>query len=418
MTDPAPTLIQLVNAATGSAHVPAPPIAPEQLLVSALLESGTYNPRAYGVPAHYIHGLKEVHRFCTDYQEASGQAPPVHLVTARFPSFVFTPGIAPAWAAHEVSMAQTNRTLRLGLSGALKAVGDEAYGEAVGIMRETVSAISTANRPGTLVTDFAGTRDAENRPICPIPPGHLSNLTHGHGAGQLWLIAALWGVGKTFKLVEHSIAAAEAGWDVIFFSLEMHVQDILGRMRAQALQHLGEHALSLSIDAQEALVARWADGTGRVEVRGPDQGRVDASVITGAVAHEHTLVVIDYMSKLYSSDGRHAGIGHEVISLISKEIQQTAGLLNVPILGAAQINRLGQLGGSIALEQDADLILEQKRVSPKVNSIRSNTVVKSRHTGLVPTWFSRFDPSSARFEDISGETAMSMRVAEEATFPF
>jgi hypothetical protein len=72
------------------------------------------------------------------------------------------------------------------------------------------------------------------------------------------------------------------------------------------------------------------------------------------------------------------------------------------------------LGGTISLEQDADLILELKRISPKVDSIRQNLLVKTRHTALHAPWFTRFDPAGSRFEEISGEEAMAARVAEEA----
>ena len=86
----------------------------------------------------------------------------------------------------------------------------------------------------------------------------------------------------------------------------------------------------------------------------------------------------------------------------------------MPILGAAQINRQGQLAGTIALEQDADLIVEQKRIGPKVDSVRLNTLVKSRHTALHVPWYSRFDPVGARFDDISGEEAMRLRIKDES----
>jgi len=411
---PAPTLLQLVEAGREQEPSGSHPHAPEQLLVSALLESGRYDPRSYGVPPSWFHSLGQVHRFCLDYQESEGVAPPVHLVTARFPSFVFTPGIGASWAAHEVGQAETNRTLRKGLTKALQATGDEAYGEAVGIMRDTIEAVTTATRPGTVLTDFSDVRAHADRAVCPIPPGVLANLTGGHGAGQLWLIAALWGVGKTFKLCEHAIAAAEGGWDVVFFSLEMTTGDILARLRSKVLASMGQQALLVDLDTQEDLVARWQEGKGLIEVRGPDRGRVDVSVIAGAVSQPRTLVILDYMAKMYSSDGTHAGSGWEVLSLVSKEVAQTAGWLNVPILGAAQINRQGQLAGTIALEQDADLIVEQKRIGPKVDSVRLNTLVKSRHTALHVPWYSRFDPVGARFDDISGEEAMRLRIKDES----
>jgi KaiC/GvpD/RAD55 family RecA-like ATPase len=411
--DPAPIPLALAVAqATGTELIPDA-TTPEQQFISALLESGTYNPRAYGVPDVAIRGNKALHEFCKTHQERDGYAPSIELVRSMFPSFVFIPGVGPGWAAHEVNEAETNRALRKGISKALVAVGDEAHGEAIGILRDTVQSITTSNRPGTLITDFQGTRSALSRPVCPVPPGLLSGLTGGHGAGQLWLIAALWGVGKTWKLLEHALAGAESSWNVLIFSMEMHTQQILERLRVLALRHMGVPIAALSLDEQERLIAEWAEGCGRIEVRGPDQGRVDVSTIAGAVTDEKTLVIVDYVGKMYATDGRHAGSGHEVMSLVSKELQQTAGLLNIPILAAAQINRVGQVAGTVSLEQDADLILEMKRVSESINGIRKNEIKKTRHTALIAPWYSRFDAVLGRFDDITHEEAMTLRMAEE-----
>ena len=107
-----------------------------------------------------------------------------------------------------------------------------------------------------LITDFSGARAHAERAHCPVPPGVLARLTGGHGAGQLWLVAALWGVGKTFKLVDHAVAAAEGGWDVVFFSLEMTTEDILTRLRAKVLCRLAHPLMAIDLDVAEQLVAR------------------------------------------------------------------------------------------------------------------------------------------------------------------
>ena len=208
------------------------------------------------------------------------------------------------------------------------------------------------------------------------------------------------------------MAAAEGGWDVVFFSLEMTSEDILARLRAKVVSTLGQNMGLLPLETTESLVADWAAHHGSISVRGPDRGRLDVAVIAGAIAHERTLVIVDYTGKMFTSDGRHAGSGWEPFSMVSKELAQAAGWHNVPILAAAQVNRTGQLGGTISLEQDADLITELRKVG-KAEGIRQNLLVKSRHTPLHPPWYSRFDPLGGHFDDISGEQAMTMRLAEE-----
>jgi hypothetical protein len=171
----------------------------------------------------------------------------------------------------------------------------------------------------------------------------------------------------------------------------------------------------VDLSTQEQAMASWAEGAGRLEVRGPDNGRVDASVVAGAVNSENTLVIIDYVGKMFSNDGHHARSDQAVMSLISAELQQTGGLLKVPILGAAQMNRVGQLAGTVSLEQDSDLILLQTRLAETVNSVRKNTIRKTRYTEIPPSWYTRFDPATANFDDVTHDEALAMRIAEESS---
>ena len=107
---------------------------------------------------------------------------------------------------------------------------------------------------------------------------------------------------------------------MVFFSLEMTTGDILARLRSKVLASMGQQALLVDLDTQEDLVARWQEGKGLIEVKNPDRGQIDVSVIAGAVSQPRTLVILDYMAKMYSSDGTHAGSGWEVFSLVSKEV--------------------------------------------------------------------------------------------------
>ena len=187
-TDPAldpPTLLSLVDARhEQTTHTGAP----EALFISALLAGGDYNPAAHGVPPSWFAGYAHLHQFCLDYQAAEGAAPPIHLVVSRFPSFVFTPEVGPTWAAHELSLAVTNRTLRKGISTALRAVGEEAYGEAVAHLRDTIDQVVTTNAPGVALTDFSGARSTPSGPGARSHPGCCPGSLAGTGRASCgWL---------------------------------------------------------------------------------------------------------------------------------------------------------------------------------------------------------------------------------------
>jgi hypothetical protein len=386
---------------------------PEQLLISALLDTGAYDPISYGIPDQAIVAHREVHNFCAAYQEREGCAPPLHLVLDRFPSFPFMAGVGARWAASEVAKAETNRTLRKELTRASMAVRDEAHGEAVQIMREAIAKVTTGSAPGTKVTDLTALAAAMDDLYCPIPPGVLAEATGGHAAGELWLIAAVWGVGKSWKLLEHADAAAEAGWDVHIYSCEMSTAKMLNRFHKIALRDWARPPFDTISERQEAIDA-WQEGAGQVSIFGPERGRVDASVVSSAIAHRRTLVVIDYIGRMYTTAGVPAKEDYRSQSVVSQELAEVASYRQVPVLAAAQLNRVGDLAGSMDLERDADLILELQRVSETCDSVRKNILKKIRDGEKIAPWYTRFQAGMGRFGDISGDEAFRMKAEEEA----
>ena len=402
------TVVQLRPRQAADEHTP------EQLLISALLDSGVYTPKAYGVPDDAIRASHAVHLFCADHQVKAGCAPAVGLVLERFPSFRYMEGVSAAWAAAEVMREETSRRLRSALMKAGQALQEDSHDEAVQIMREAAGSTTRSHRPGV---DIAQTEDLwaeEGEERCPIPPGPLADSTGGIGPGELWVVVARSGVGKTWRLIEHAIAAAESGWDVKFFSLEMNSKKVRRRMHHVALREGLSPVPMMGQGAVEAAIKAWREDTASIEVFGPqDIGRMDAAVIASAVEeNSKTLVVVDYMNKMYTTTGEHSIKDWRVQAQVANEMQEQAGLLGVPILTAAQLNAQDGIGGSIQIEQNADLILSVSKLAEGVRSVRKNTLLKNRDGDDVLTWYSRFDPATGRFGHISGEEAMRLRSEE------
>ena len=387
--------------------------APEQYLISTLLAEGQY-VLPTGVRDEMIRAHRGVHEFATRYQADAGVAPPLHLVQAKFPGFAYTPGIHSRWAGNQVIEEWINRDQRKLLSKVSNAVQDGAHGEAVSLMHDYVRGYKGVTSTTGVDAVAWHVLDAfDEGALCPVPPGYLADLTGGHRAGELWLIAALWGVGKSWKLIEHAGAALEAGWDVIFFSIEMASPAVLNRLHAWALREAPTPAGLMGLQERREAVEAWYADCGTFTCYGPDTGRVDASVIAAAITHPRTLVVIDYVGKMYTIAGQHAREDYKAVATISSEIGEVAGMHKVPVLAAVQLNRLGQVAGAMELERDPDLIVEISRVSERCESVRKNVIKKARNTEAQGHWYTRFDAANARFGDISGEEALAIRQDEE-----
>jgi replicative DNA helicase len=390
---------------------------PEQLFISALLDTGDYAPNDYGITTGEVFAHRPVHEFCLRYQDTAGQAPPVHLVVEKFPSFTFVPDISPEWAAGEVRIAAENRALRKTMTAMATAVRDEAHVEAYGLMREHLKGVRTGGVTPVGVTDFKVIADAAEGGSCPVPPGHIMDLTGGHKAGQLWLVTAMWSVGKSWKLIEHAIVALEAGWDVLFFSLEMTGAGILERFHKVIVARMGHHPSMVTDEQREQLVTEWYADCGELKVYAEGLGKVNAATVASLIEHEHTLVCVDYIGRMYTDDGRPAREDYTAVSAISESLCEVAREYEVPVLAAAQLNRQGLTAGSTDLDRDPDVIIEMGRVSKHVEGVRKNVMAKNRNGPMNVFWFTRFDVTTGRFDEISGELAMQIRMDEESANP-
>jgi len=394
--------------------------APEALFISALIDTGVYIPGMFGVKTEQISGHKPIHEFCMKYQQDANCAPPVHLLQEKYPRFPYTSDINPVWAASQLSDAHTNRVLRSAMSKASASLAEDANDEAIDYLKNGLSQIQPAIGMGIDATDLTLLENEQELNMCPVPYGMLSAITGGIAAGDLWFVAARLGIGKSWKMIQHAVAAAEGGWDVAYFSLEMPAKSVQDRIHRVAFKDYKRPWTEIDIDTRRKLLEKWSEtATGTISVYDPSKGRCDASVIS-AVAGDNTLVIVDYVGLMHTTTGSRAIEDWRAMAAISNQLKEVALNRNVPIIAAAQINRAGgnsdktpgaeHLAQSDALGQDADALVTLKRVSKHV---LLNSLTKYRHGESGSRWFTEFDPTFGRFGDISAERAAEMRMADD-----
>ncbi len=220
----------------------------------------------------------------------------------------------------------------------------------------------------------------EVNPSPPVFSGirSLDEITGGAFGGELWMIAARPGQGKTelgFNIAAH-VARKGA---VAAFSLEMSAKALHHRLvaaesvtsqlqgiPAKCMRHgfTEKTLLSVATEVNERVCATglWIDDTPRL--------RID-TLCTRArrLASDGNLkmVLVDYVQLLRHPDRRLSKV--EQIDDNCAELKALAGELNVPVVALAQNNRdqakrgkgaraeLSDLKGSGALEQDPDVVI-------------------------------------------------------------
>jgi len=224
-----------------------------------------------------------------------------------------------------------------------------------------------------------------------IPSGfhELDKLTTGFKGGEMIVVAARPGVGKTAfalsmvrNMLKEKYSPEEEkiirpGHPVAFFSLEMTGEQLMLRLLAScadvSLQSIREGNLrasdldALNVVAEEiANYPLFVDESSFLSIT---QLRAKARRLKAQ--HDISAIVVDYLQLLTSSSRKAQDNRQVEVAEISRGIKALSMELNIPIIVLAQLNRkpeetnqdpaLHHLRESGSIEQDADLVLMLSR---------------------------------------------------------
>jgi replicative DNA helicase len=233
----------------------------------------------------------------------------------------------------------------------------------------------------------------------------IDELLGGLGAGQLFILAARPGFGKTSLAIQIAThAALDVGKSVLFVSLEMSGQELGERIltvraRIPGTSIRNGRGLSDGDWSEMGLVRHELDSS-RLAI--DDAAKRSVSEI-GSIArqrrslHGLDLIVIDYLQLLSPAATRNSN-RQEQVAQISRELKVLAKDCRVPVLALSQLSRevekrddqrprLSDLRESGAIEQDADVVLflhhDKKGIEP------SELIVAKNRSG--PTGFARLN---------------------------
>lgn len=392
-------------------------IVPELFFISALIGINDYRPQRYGIQDGWFVTHRRIHEFCASYAAGRPIAPTVEMLHRKFGGkFNYVPNVDPEWAAGQVREAHASRVSRLGVARGLQHLsGDTPDVEAaVQVFSETArqaSAVFRRRAPANMC-DNDPDPEPDGKPIPVDQPLNqrisgarsVTSITGGITPGSLWYVAARLGVGKSWRLADMALNAAQSGVRVSYYSLEMPRKQIKQRL----------HGL---IASRGMTVDEWAaQFAGTVDIYDP---HVTGPMTADTIAANHSpggLAIVDYIGLMRSSTGARAVDDWRQAAAISNQLKEVALEGGIPIISAAQVNREGarvtsgpkaeHLAQSDALGQDADVLLMLIEHS---TGTHLNTVVKNRHGTHGQRWYSRFDPSTGDFRYLTPEQASDIK---------
>jgi replicative DNA helicase len=246
----------------------------------------------------------------------------------------------------------------------------------------------------------------------------LDQMLCGMHPGNLYILAARPGMGKSAFAAMSSERAAAAGGAALFFSLEMPKEQLAARMLCcgssvdvskyrQGLLSDGDWNGVTAAGQRLSALPLWIDDR-------PGLGLLEMRAAARRVSAEHGslgLVVVDYL-QLMSSDSRDGSREAEVSS-VSRGLKRMAKELHVPVLALSQLNRgvesrsdkrplLSDLRESGSIEQDADAVVFIYRdgyYSGITGDGETELIVAKQRSGPTGTALCRFVDRFTRFED-------------------
>jgi hypothetical protein len=389
--------------------------------ISALVVSGTYRPEAYGIPDEAFTRWRKVHEFCREFYLVSGTTVSADQLTMRFPNFPFVTDIPASWASHELHAEYLATRLNKVAAEMTRNLirGDTAL--AYQTLIDGAKAIQpTSAAPVNILSDEV--LEMKMGAPVPIAPGSLAELTGGIVPGELWFIGARPGRGKTWDLIRHATAACSAGFDVVYFSMEMNYKVISDRYLALAYgwEPVNRwNKLDLIDERKEARDTLQASRGDFLAVD-PSIKRCDTMAVAAAAA-ENTLIIVDHVGLMKTSGGNRSIEDHRIAAAISNELKEISLQYTVPIIAAIQLNRrsegktspsLSDLAQTDAAGQDADLVYAI--TAAEGSAVQQCTVVKNRRGPTGTRWFNHFLPGLPSTTEISKMKASGLLEAEFA----
>ena len=232
-----------------------------------------------------------------------------------------------------------------------------------------------------------------------LPTGFsaIDNLLVGMGAGDMVLVGARPGVGKTsFTMNIATRASKNLGKTVCVFSLEMSAEQLVMRMISNEarIDNTVLRSGRLATENWNSL-AIAANTLSQCNILIDDTAGMSVTMMKSRLRKIKNLglVVIDYLQLMQSeshSDNRAQEVGE-----ISRGIKLMAKEFGVPVLTCAQLNRavearkdglpqLSDLRDSGSIEQDADSVMFLHRKEGEEQRVQV-IIAKNRHgaTGIV-----------------------------------
>lgn len=251
----------------------------------------------------------------------------------------------------------------------------------------------------------------------------IDEILAGMRGGDLIVVAARPGIGKTSFALNVAVNAAKEGTSVAFFSLEMPADQLIQKiMCTEARVDLKKMRTGNLSQADWQQIIRSCSSLGSLDFAIDDSSALSVMELRAKARRqlhgkEKGLIVVDYLQLMESHTGYKDR--HLEVAEFSRGLKMLAKDLDVPIIALSQLSRrvddregkrpqLSDLRESGSIEQDADVVIfidrsmnDEEAENPKRPDKGVARIIVEKHrngpTGVAEL---AFNPAFTRFDDL------------------
>jgi len=392
----------------GFTRVPPQNLEAEQAVIGALLLSGSPTDASFrffgetletGITAddYYRPAHATIHRAACDLHTAGEPADPItvaaeltrrgELARVGGATYLHTCAQAVPTAAngpHYAEIVRAKAYRRQAIESAQRimeyAYSEEGDGDEVRSLVEQQLTAMVAGIPGLhqtpptvgdLYWDFvADLEDIQDGRKLGLTYGFadLDAVTSGMQPGNVTVVAAQSGVGKSTFALNAAIAAAKTGATVMFSSLEMSATELMQKITAAegrlALHHL-THQGGLTPQGWETVRRLGPELFASLPLRvyrpdGASLGDIAAAARACARDSDLQLLVVDYLQLVEVTQNRSI-TREQAVASVSRGLKNLSVELDCHVIALSQLNDDGLMRESRAIKNDASVVIKVER---------------------------------------------------------
>ncbi len=246
------------------------------------------------------------------------------------------------------------QALKEALEDAVELIATEKYDSVVTRMKDAISRGEPATLGHNFFEDYESRFIAINRCTCPTGIKQIDKkdiLNGGLGRGEIGVVTAPTGVGKSHFLVHVGAEALKVGKNVIHYTFELSERAVGLRYDS----NLCDIPSNEVVDRKEEVIKKYEESElGRLIIKEYPTGSATVTTLRNHIekvllkGFVPGLIVIDYADIMRSSRS-YDSLRHE-LKLVYEELRNLSMDMNIPIWTASQANREAANASVVGLE--------------------------------------------------------------------